>query len=190
MSRSRSLTESWPSEASRCHRAHGLQNAGYRCHAYNYIHSQFMECTFIEKSLITNSLIIIQNQSYGIDIHVAAWIRDSTNLLKPISSEINNTSIKIPYTDMIQIMSNCVAFARLVVSSNHLKVETGSWTRPVTPVENRLCGPLKKTFEKEDYCVLLECTSLWKSNRNCFFNTNYLWVTFFKEQSGQIPMSL
>ena len=57
--------------------------------------------------------------------------------------------------DMIQILTHRVAFARLVTSSHRLKVETGRWTRPVTPVEERLCDQCQKL--DDEYHFLLEC---------------------------------
>ena len=56
---------------------------------------------------------------------------------------------------MIQILTHRVAFARLVTSSHRLKVETGRWTRPVTPVEERLCDQCQKL--DDEYHFLLEC---------------------------------
>ena len=56
--------------------------------------------------------------------------------------------------DMIQILTHRIAFARLVISSHRLKVETGRWTRPVTPVEERLCDQCQKL--DDEYHFLLE----------------------------------
>ena len=59
--------------------------------------------------------------------------------------------------DMIQILSHRIAFARLVIGSHRLKVETGRCTRPITPVEDRLCDHCQKL--DDEYHFLLECNN-------------------------------
>ena len=59
-----------------------------------------------------------------------------------------------------------ITYTRLRLMSHRLKVETGRWTRPVTPRERRLCSC--NAIQTEEH-VLLECP-LTAHMRTPFFN--------------------
>ena len=48
-----------------------------------------------------------------------------------------------------------IALARFMAKSHHLGVETGRWTRPIIPYEQRLCKNCQKL--DDEYHFLLEC---------------------------------
>ena len=80
--------------------------------------------------------------------------------------------------DMIQILSHRIAFVRLVTSSHRLKVETGRWTRPVTPVEERLCDQCKKI--DDEYHFLLECSKFSVLRKRFIPRYYYIRPSMFK----------
>ena len=45
-----------------------------------------------------------------------------------------------PYIDLVKNRNQRTAIARLRIGSHRLNIERGRWTRPVTPVEHRLCS--------------------------------------------------
>ena len=63
------------------------------------------------------------------------------------------------------------ALAKLMVSSHRLRVETGRWTRPVTPREQRTCFHCNK-FEDE-YHMILEC-NLYNNIRKELISEYYI----------------
>ena len=50
-----------------------------------------------------------------------------------------------PYVDLIRNRNQKSFIARLRTGSHHLNIERGRWTRPVTPVEQRICAYCKPT---------------------------------------------
>ena len=66
--------------------------------------------------------------------------------------------------NMMQGLSHRIAFARLVISSHRLKVETGSWTKPVTPVEDKLCDQCKKLWWRHQMEALSALLALCAGN--------------------------
>ena len=48
-----------------------------------------------------------------------------------------------------------IAMSRLIISSHSLRVETGRWTRPVTPREERTCPMCNKL--EDEYHMIFEC---------------------------------
>ena len=57
--------------------------------------------------------------------------------------------------DVIEDQNHRNSLCRLVSSSHHLGVETGRWTRPITPFENRKCRKCDKI--DDEYHFLMEC---------------------------------
>ena len=57
--------------------------------------------------------------------------------------------------DVIEDQNHRNSFCRLVSSSHRLGVETGRWTRPITPFENRKCRNCNKI--DDEYHFLMEC---------------------------------
>ena len=75
--------------------------------------------------------------------------RESYKLMNP------SLSVNFVYTSQSLIPEfQRIAFTRLRLMSHRLKIETGRWTRPVTPRENRLCEC--KAIQSEEH-VLLKC---------------------------------
>ena len=58
--------------------------------------------------------------------------------------------------DIVNVPAHRASLIRLICSSHRLGVETGRWTRPVTPQENRKCTVCN--ILDDEYHLLLECT--------------------------------
>jgi len=61
-----------------------------------------------------------------------------------------------PYLEVVECKSHRIALTRFITSSHTLKIETGRWTRPKTPINNRLCQNCNTKIEDE-FHVLTEC---------------------------------
>ena len=68
------------------------------------------------------------------------------------------------YLDVVLPKQHRMALTRLVASSHSLKCETGRWTRPVTPSDERRCFNCNNKVEDE-YHFLLECP-VYEETRN------------------------
>ena len=71
---------------------------------------------------------------------------------------IRQTHIYQPYLNIISVKSHRIALTRLITSSHHLKIETGRWTRPITPQTERIC-PFCPGKQEDEYHLLIECSS-------------------------------
>ena len=60
------------------------------------------------------------------------------------------------FLDVVNVPAHRVSLIRLICSSHRLGIETGRWTRPVTPQENRKCTVCNRL--DDEYHLLLECT--------------------------------
>ena len=80
-----------------------------------------------------------------------------------------------PYLFLVQDVRYRNSITKLRASSHALQIERGRYTRPKTPVENRLC-PVCKTVEDEEHFLL-----------NCKINSN-LRVDFTDKMGTREPM--
>ena len=70
-----------------------------------------------------------------------------------------------PYLDLVRNRNQRSFITRLRTGSHHLHIETGRWTRPVTPVDQRTCsvctpvssGPGSQTHIDDEYHFLMSC---------------------------------
>ena len=84
--------------------------------------------------------------------------------IKPFHQPSEYLSIVVP-------QNHRIAMTRLLVSSHSLRVETGRWTRPVTPRNERKCTNCNKI---EDEChFLLECSRYSQIRKK--FIPKYYW---------------
>ena len=72
--------------------------------------------------------------------------------------------------DIINVPSHRIAIVRLLCSSHRLRIETGRWSRPVTPRNDRKCETCNKL--DDEYHFLLEC-NLYTDNRNRYIKKYY-----------------
>ena len=72
--------------------------------------------------------------------------------------------------DIINVPRHRAALIRLLCSSHRLYIETGRWSRPIIPRNNRKCATCDKL--EDEYHFLLECT-LHTANRTKFIKMYY-----------------
>ena len=75
------------------------------------------------------------------------------------------------YLNIISANSHRIALSKLVMSSHCLHVETGRWSRPLTPAENRVCQFCPNKIEDE-FHLFFECT-LYEHLRTHFIPRYY-----------------
>ena len=76
------------------------------------------------------------------------------------------------YLDIVSCKSHRIALSRFLVSSHVLHIETGRWTRPLTPADRRYCEFCLNKIEDE-FHLLLECTKY--SDLRSEFIPKYYW---------------
>ena len=87
--------------------------------------------------------------------------REAYKLMNP------DLSLHFVYSPQSQVPEYCrTAFTRLRLQSHRLKIETGRWTRPVTPKELRQC--VCKEVQTEEH-ILLSCPLTAELRSNDFF---------------------
>ena len=92
------------------------------------------------------------------DIFRQEWsARISTTSKAKFFLAINNTHTFYSVLDIVEDQKHRKALSRLVGSSHSLGVETGRWTSPTTPLQDRKCRICNKI--DDEYHFLLECKS-------------------------------
>ena len=76
------------------------------------------------------------------------------------------------YLDLVECKSHRIALTRFITSSHTLKIETGRWTRPKTPINNRLCQHCINKVEDE-FHILTECP-LYRTIRQRLISNYYV----------------
>ena len=84
--------------------------------------------------------------------------------------EIIGTHSFLNMLDTVNVPRHRVALTRLICSSHRLYIETGRWSRPVIPRNNRKCATCEKL--DDEYHLLLEC-KLHTANRNKLIKRYY-----------------
>jgi len=146
--------------------------------------------TFLEKALANNpntplgkawTLISGLNskafQSFANSVEIVtdkteSLIRASDKSRFSTFLDLNPTLVHHPvYTSTVPDTLR-LAITRLLLSSHNFKVETGRWTRPITPREARLC-PICKTIEDEIHVILVCPKTLPVRTKYNFSATNF-----------------
>jgi hypothetical protein len=78
-----------------------------------------------------------------------------------------------PYLDKVTAQSHRIALTRLLTCGHNLHIESGRWTRPVTPQEQRYCQHCPHKLEDE-YHFVIECHR-YENNRKHLI-PKYYWV--------------
>ena len=91
----------------------------------------------------------------------------NTNKLR-FYSFLKGSFTREPYIDLVKNRSQREWLTRLRISAHHLKIETGRWTRPVTPLQNRICTYCDTNTVDDEKHFLHDC-NIFALKRSCFF---------------------
>ena len=112
-------------------------------------------------------------KSRYVDIFQQQWqinLDDSPKAL--FYRSIKSHHVFSSYLDKVNAQTHRIALTRLIVSSHKLRIETGRWTNPVTPREERFCPHCPRNKIEDEYHFLFECI-LYNELRKRFIPTYY-----------------
>ena len=114
------------------------------------------------------------------------WLDEINNSVKNsklrLYKEIKYTFMPEPYL-FFTIPKFRYAISRLRLSSHHLEIETGRYTRPLTPANQRFCAACPGKVGDE-YHFLTECVS-HSENRNILFDEITRYIPNFLTQANK-----
>jgi hypothetical protein len=114
-------------------------------------------------SQVKNRLLDMYRQNWSSQIDESS----RSSFFKLINPQHNYNSI----LNIRMTKSHKLALIRLILSSHHLKIETGRWTRPPTERHRRYCDNCPEKIEDE-FHFIFEC-SLYTEIRNRFIPNYY-----------------
>ena len=107
------------------------------------------------------------------------WL-DQINVSKPDSNNIDHNKLRFyktlkgsftrePYASNIKNKSQRAWLTRFRVSSvSNLRIESGRYTRPITPITSRICRYCPQNYIDDEKHAILICPT-FMVKRNCFF---------------------
>lgn len=126
--------------------------------------SMDMETCLTEKNVIKEKIFQYGKQMWKENMEKL----DETNKLRTYKLYKNVLCME-PYLLNLKCIKSIKAIARFRLSSHRFHIEYGRYTKPVTPVENRICNNCTFNCTEDEIHVLIECTK-YTSQRDELFN--------------------